>query len=544
MSDIYGIDLGTSNCLVALLKKVGSLTEVECLTDENADDSFPSIVHFPDETSVVVGERAKEMLDQDPDKTIELVKIRVGRYKIIPVTIGGEVIDKTPTEISAIILRHFNFLHDNRIERAVLSVPAYFDDNQKKATLQAGLMAGIDIIEMIEEPSAAAMYYLFELYRNGEYNDFLEHNYRSLLIFDFGGGTLDLSVVNLEIDQQGNLKPKVVYKGGDMELGGNNIDFTFTAYLIRYLYQQYDDDFIEDVRDEYDYYRRNYRFRPGIEQPVKQFIMRLKDDAEKAKIELSGTDEIVIDFHRRGYKRLRITRKQFEEGVISTPDIRGRIVAVLREIAAQNINIDQVVLVGGSSQIPSLENILESAFPELQGRIVKIEEYSDAVVKGTAILGAILSDKEIAPFGKNRCFNSVSHDIYVRHGEEPYCLVKAGIPYPFNDEPKITIPIARALCTSIDLSILEQYPVYNIKEEQRIKELREIEQVRFFHPFFYRGDDLSITLRVDDFGLISYMVNHVRTNEGIEHESECPFALTEQQLAEKVEWIESLEQIE
>jgi molecular chaperone DnaK (HSP70) len=527
MSDpIYGIDLGTSNCLCAKATKLFDEVDIDCLMDDDGNISFPSVVHFSDREGVVIGKKAKNLLPDFPEKTIELVKLKLGKEKDIRIE-SEDQIDKlySPQEITALLLRHFNLLHDNNIRNAILTVPAYFDDNQKAATLQAGELAGINIIELIEEPSAAIMYHLFEQYKNNKEKQLKPGEFKNYLVFDFGGGTLDLSFIKVELDEDQNIKPTVMIKEGDNELGGNIIDLEFTKLILGYLDEDEDDDFTNVVVEEFEYYYNHHHFRKGIEAHAKEFIMRLKNTLEHAKIELSLKDEVIIEFGNLEYENMTFTRDEFEDDILEE-FFRDRVIDVLNRVKEKNTKnekVHEVVLVGGTSQIPYFKKLISIHFPELQDHLVLSKDYDNAVAKGASILGAIKSGEDIPPFGKNRCYNIVSHNIFI--GERK--IIDYGVKFPFEVPIIVSGRISHALQPKLNIDINEEVETYDQTTKKRIKVMKPIKQLTFYHPFFYTRQRISIQIEINEHGIFYFTATHDDTNESIDFEAEKLFHLNE-----------------
>lgn len=536
---IYGIDLGTSNCLCAKATKLFGEVEIDCLMDDEGHNSFPSVVYFASSEEVIVGDKAKQLLPDFPERTVELVKLTLGKEKEIRIETEKQGdLKLSPQEVTALLLRHFNQLHENNIKKAILTVPAYFDDNEKSATLQAGELAGIEIIELIEEPSAAIMYHLFGKYEKVREKLQLGDHYKNYLVFDFGGGTLDLSFIKVELDEDGDIRPNVLIKEGDSELGGNLIDLEFTKLVLEILEENYDDLFLEQVISEFEYYYENQKFKKGIEQNVKEFIMRLKNTLENAKIELSIKDEVLIEFGNLNYENLPFTRDEFETDILEE-FFRDRVIEILLKIKEKNLNneaIHEVVLVGGTSQIPYFKKLISNHFPELKDNLVISKDYDNAVAKGAAILGAIKSGESIPPFGKNRCYNIVSHDILVNNN----LILPFGTQFPLAEPKKLLFTIRHALQTNINIDISERYEKYDPRVKKRILQKKQIKNLKFFHPFFYTGDHLSIGLDINEHGLLFFNATHVETSEKIEFESEKFYNLTKMDFKEAQNKLENI----
>ena len=545
MSTIYGIDLGTSNCLVAELVGSGEGTDIFCLPiEENTnDDSFKSIVHFKDMDTTLIGKEAEQMLVDAPDQTIELLKTRIGKDSTVEISFPSQSVSEkySPQEISAIMLNHIHRRHPNKVKKAVLTVPADFDQNKKGITKQIGELSGIEIVELIEEPSAALMYYLynqfkstpaaFEVYRKSPKN---------YLVFDFGGGTLDLSFINVAFDEEGNIRPKVLEKGGDMALGGNNIDLKLCKYFLNMINETFPEDaFLEEVIEEFEYYEENLRYRSSSSLESKKFLSLLKYRVEQIKIALSDCQEEeevdlespFIEYEEEYF----ISREDFENEILDE-HFRRPIIEAIEDIVSQiNKNghgeIDQILLVGGSSKIPYFKSMLEEKFVEARGKFISFEEYDTAIAKGAAILGAINQGIEVAPFALNRCFNTIGHDIILSHHNTQHTMIQRGTEFPFKTAVKEKIPIKHSLKTHIPFEIMENYG----------NELRTIKKVEFYHPFFYTNETVTISLDIDNHGLLSFNVIHDSTNEDVEFETEKVFLLSTSEMEQAREKVKQIQ---
>lgn len=537
----YGIDLGTSNCLIATVEEnLDGSFDVICLSDDDGNESFPSVVYFENEHTYQVGEKALYQLLHEPDSTVELIKIRLGKSNEIPVKIKGawQPITKTPQEVSSYLLRHFNTLHHDEISEAVLTVPAFFDQNQKDATKQAGQLAGINIREMIEEPSAAIMYHLFSQYKEHGIDWFQRRGKRNVLVFDFGGGTLDLSLISVECEGE-EVKPRVLFVGGDNELGGNIIDFVFVRHILGHLCLNYrNDGFIQEVKRIFEDYYQGYinhnrlRFADGVSPEIKNFILRLKRNLENAKIQLSTRDETTIVFERI-YAPLKLTRRDFEEVVLKDPDlnVRTRIEDALNQMSKQREVVHEVLLVGGSAQIPYLSRLITSVLGEMnldRDHIITSQEYDKSVVKGAAILGAIADGMEIPPFRRNRCRSIVARDIELQHAnEESIVFVEKGTEYPFPDKKEYIFNIGHALSETVDLMLNEV-----IERPGTRPERKPVVDFTFHLPIYYTGDQIRLYLQINEDGLYQVEAVHDETNELVEYEPQRQFSLSEEALVE------------
>src|SRR5438094_2065888 len=356
MPKAVGIDLGTTNSVVAVLE-AGDPTVIP-----NAEGArtTPSVVGFSKTGEVLVGEVAKRQAITNPDRTIRSVKRHMGETSW-SVDIDGK--KYTPQEISARILQKLkrdaeSYLGDT-VTQAVITVPAYFDDAQRTATKEAGQIAGLEVLRIINEPTAAALAYGLD--KEGE----ADH---TILVFDLGGGTFDVSV--LEIGE-GVFEVKATH--GDTFLGGEDFDQRVMDYLA--------DEFRKDQ---------------GIDlRKDRMALQRLKEAAEKAKCELSTVTETDINLpfitaDQSGPKHLtmKLTRAKLEALCADLLDrLDGPCITALKDAGLTTRQIDEVVLVGGMTRMPAVQARVKKLFAKEPHRGVNPDE---VVAVGAAIQGAVL----------------------------------------------------------------------------------------------------------------------------------------------------------
>lgn len=535
----YGIDLGTSNCLVARLKEGYDDGEykIECLRDSDGEEFFPSVVHFSSSDHYTVGEDAAKYLAEDPDSTVELVKVRLGKTNEIPLCVNGACVEKSPQEITAILLKHMNESHRNRITSPVVTVPANFDQCQKNATMQAGELSGIRPRQLVEEPTAAMLYQIYSEYEENGENAFSSLQEKTVLVFDFGGGTLDLSVIKRSFSN-GIVKPEVLAVGGDENLGGNLIDFLFTRRIIMSLKKKYKNDhFVEELSEAYEAFFENYitnhilSFPANTRREVKQYIYRLKRHAESLKIELSSKQNAQVVLSGN-YEKLPISRAQFEKMVLEDEalNIKEKITEAIKklaEVVGANTFISEALLVGGSSQIPRIKEIVIDAMNAAgipPKGIVLSSEYSTAVAKGAAIQAALLDGVPLPPFKESFCASVVARDIYLECGnkgsEDPF--VKHGTGYPFSKPEQALVLIPHALSENVPIRLLEM-----VRNEKGTYEKKPICDYRYYLPIFYTGDCIEVSMNINEAGLYQVEATHLATGEKVEFEPKKSFALSE-----------------
>ncbi|WP_437202964.1 molecular chaperone DnaK [Planctomicrobium sp. SH664] len=370
---IIGIDLGTTNSVVSVMEG----GEVKVIPNQEGARTTPSVVAFNDKGEVLVGEPAKRQAITNPQNTIYSIKRFMGRRhnevqseeKIVPYKIVGgtneyvkvEVNGKqyTPPEISAKILLKLKDAAESylghRVNKAVITVPAYFNDAQRQATKDAGQIAGLEVARIINEPTAAALAYGLEKKKD-----------EKITVFDLGGGTFDVSVLEVE---EGSVE--VLSTNGDTHLGGDDFD----EKLINYVADEFEKEQKIDLR----------------KQPMA--LQRLREACEKAKKELSSlqSTEINLPFiYEAKHLQLNISRSQFERLIDPLVErCRKPVEQALSDAKLSPKEVDEVVLVGGSTRVPSVQEFVKKIF---QGKEPHKGVNPDEVVSiGAAIQGAILA---------------------------------------------------------------------------------------------------------------------------------------------------------
>ena len=359
MSRIIGIDLGTSNSAASVMEGGRPSMIPSAEGASVGGKAFPSYVAFTKDGQLLVGEPARRQAVTNPDGTIKNVKRKMGTSEKV-VALGKEY---TPQQISAFILQKIKrdaeaYLGET-IDKAVITVPAYFDDNQRQATKDAGAIAGLDVVRIINEPTAAALAYGLDKGNTSQ----------KILVFDLGGGTLDVTIMDFS---DGVFE--VMSTSGDTKLGGSDMDDALTKYVIGEFQKESGIDLTKD----------NMAF------------WRVREACEKAKIELSTTmqTEVNLPFiasDASGPKHLvqTITRAKLEE--IVTPIVsrcKGPIMQALNDASLTVDNVDKIIMVGGPTRMPIVQNFVESIVgPKIQRGIDPME----CVSMGAAIQGAVLS---------------------------------------------------------------------------------------------------------------------------------------------------------
>ena len=383
---IYGIDLGTTYSAIAFTNESG---EPETIFNREASKATPSVVYFETEDlEPIVGQQAKDLIgDEDyGDRVIDIVKLHMGEVLCdennVPLkdANGKEIRWKTkevcgkkylPEEISAFILRKLvddaKFAgHD--VKEVVITCPAYFSTTQREATKQAGLIAGLNVIDIIDEPVAAAIFY-------GHKNNIEYSTPKDILVYDLGGGTFDVTVLHIE---QGNFTVKCTY--GDHNLGGKNWDDALVSLIVQKVKETAGSE-ANPLDDE-------------------DFFKRVHDIVENLKIRLSGADTAKFRVHYDGKQtKDAVTREEFD--AVTAPLLNATkswTHLAIKDAAKQGITqFDEFLLVGGSTKMPQVKRMVDAEFAKYCKKISFAPD--EAVAKGAA-LAAIAKNIDILRKGE------------------------------------------------------------------------------------------------------------------------------------------------
>ncbi len=380
---VIGIDLGTTNSVVAVMEGGDPVV----IPNSEGGRVTPSVVGFTKDGERLVGQVAKRQAVTNPQNTVFSIKRFMGRkmgevrdemsrvpYKVVAgsndvVTVEVQGKKYTPPEISAMILQKMRQTAEDylgqKVEKAVVTVPAYFNDSQRQATKDAGKIAGLDVLRIINEPTAAALAYGLDKKKD-----------EKVAVFDLGGGTYDISVLEL-YDVEGSRQFEVKSTNGDTHLGGDDFDQRVIDWLVA-----------EFKRDQ------------GIDLAKDPMaLQRLKEAAEKAKMELSSTQQTDINLpfitaDQSGPKHLNysLSRAKFEQLV---DDLIQRTIPpmeqALKDAGIKPEEIDEVILVGGSTRIPKVQQVVRDFFKKEPHKGVNPDE---VVAIGAAIQGAVLTGEQ------------------------------------------------------------------------------------------------------------------------------------------------------
>lgn len=379
---IIGIDLGTTNSVVAVMDG----NEPTVIPNQEGDRTTPSVIAFTDKGETLVGAPARNQRVTNPEKTVYSVKRFMGRRhseveseeKMVPYrVIGGAddyvkigVGDKeyTPQEISAKTLRKLKEAAESylghKVNKAVITVPAYFNDSQRQATKDAGQIAGLEVARIINEPTAAAMAYGLEK----------KQKEQKIVVFDLGGGTFDVSILELNEDE-GMKVFEVISTNGDTHLGGDDFDEVL----------------IHHVADE-------FKKSNGIDlRKDTMALQRLQEACEKAKKELSSRPQTDINLPfiaqdadgNAKHLQIAITRSEFEKLIDPLVDrCRTPVEQAMQDANLNPADIDEIVLVGGSTRVPKVQEMVKEIFGKEPHKGVNPDE---VVAVGAAIQGSVLA---------------------------------------------------------------------------------------------------------------------------------------------------------
>jgi molecular chaperone HscA len=367
---IVGIDLGTTNSLVAIIHPESG--KPVALKEHDSSSLVPSILFFNGEHEVLVGDRAKEHLVSDPQRTIFSVKRLMGKsyndirtnvsfftYKIIDddterlvkIQVGSKFY--SPVELSSLILKELKSRAEHilktPVNKAVITVPAYFNDAQRQATRDAGKLAGLDVLRIINEPTAASLAYGLGLQKDQD---------KKIAVYDLGGGTFDISILSIS-----NGIFEVLSTNGDTYLGGDDLDLSLAGFILN---------------------------KAGIDpkkiEEDKNLAQALRLKAESIKKKLSEADKVRIDFEGKDFE---ITREVFDQ--LIKPYIDKTMAccsAAMKDAGFQPQQIDEVILVGGSTRIPAVRKAVTDFFGRKPHDEINPDE---AVALGAAIQADILA---------------------------------------------------------------------------------------------------------------------------------------------------------
>lgn len=508
MSAIAGIDLGTTYSALAALNEIG---KPEIVPDFGGNRITPSVVAFEENSRVIVGLEAKHKLASDPTNVVQFVKRKMGdpSYRYL---INGNSF--SPVEISAFILKKLKeeCLQFGEIKDVVITVPAHFDEIGRKSTMDAGKLAGLNVLGVVNEPTAAAVYYATQHRLNGK-----------IVVYDLGGGTFDVTVLEMNGNQIDILASK-----GDGHLGGVDFDNQLTRHILTNFRAEtgkklFPDSFFDDP--------------PGESCDESRIYYQIMDSVEKAKKKLSAKEQTRSNLttHLGDDLKLFVTRADFEDMISSYLATTEMLIEnALEDANLQISDIDKVVLVGGSTRIPKISSLIERVFGFPPEKAINPDE---AVALGAAIMagkrqmnqgGSGLSASMRAEIAKtsvlecaNKNFGTISIGRNEARGilmERNTIIIKQGTKIPceeigefatiVDNQEKVSIRVTESEVATSDphaVKIIGTFPLdlppncvagsrvgigYGYDENQRLKVTVELPDGRIF-----KGD-----LQYDDLG--------------------------------------------
>ena len=356
MGAVAGIDLGTTNSALAALNDIG---KPEIVVNSNGERVTPSVVAFTEDTIALVGQQAKSKLSIEPSNVLQFVKRRMGdpsyRFKV-------GVNEYSPIEISSLILKKLKeeCVDFGDVNDVIITVPAHFNEIERKSTMDAGELAGLNVLGVINEPTAAAMYYATTVSASG-----------NVVVYDLGGGTFDVTVLNVNGDNIDILASK-----GDGHLGGMDFDSRLTEHIVKLAREEtgknlFPDSFFDQI--------------PNEDSEEFRIFVKMMDAAEKTKKQLSAREEARYRCSLGGDNlQFTVSRNDFEEMISSYLVTTEMLLEnALEDAKIDKEKIDKVVLVGGSTRIPKVSELLEDFFGFSPEKVINPDE---SVALGAAIM--------------------------------------------------------------------------------------------------------------------------------------------------------------
>ena len=397
----YGIDLGTTYSCIATLDENGNPRIIQNLAD--GTDTLASAVFFDSEDNTIVGSAAKDMVETDGDRVVQFVKRQIGKPNARTYEFFGKTYN--PVDISALILKRIKQYADEQgedVHDVVITCPAYFGYEEKDATKKAGELAGLNVLTLINEPTAAALSYCARQFSDE----------KTILVYDLGGGTFDVTIMKMSLvtNSEGKdvQKIKVISSGGNDLLGGKDWDDKLFNFILNAFCEE------------------NGLTPDDIDAETRQSI---RSKVEITKKKLSNVESTKVKISKDGQvTNITVSRSDFEA---ITADLVAQTMTYVEETLnkAGNVDIDLVLLVGGSSYMPMIRNAVENRFP---GK-VKLHDPDRAVAAGAAIYASMLVEEDSEP-----------------KGPEPGPYTEG--PGPDPGEPKGSVPGTDSPITLVDIT--------------------------------------------------------------------------------------------
>ncbi|MBX4150748.1 Hsp70 family protein [Paenibacillus lautus] len=492
----YGIDLGTTNSVISYGYEIPTkdLFEVRPINNQDSKPTTPSVVNFQEDAEPSVGETALRTFMFDSENTVRWVKRKMGTDKRYPIL--GE--DYSPQEISAYILRELKTYAEKSnlkddIQNIVITVPADFDAAAKQATIDAGKIAGFASVHLIPEPNAAILNFIYKSYELNKLNDYFSETMKYILVFDLGGGTFDVSLSSIHLNDNEKPETSVISSSGNKYLGGYNFDKDLMIYGLKKAIKLYPND--TEALKELLHHAEMYPDLPEhVQHDIKETLARIMNESELCKIDLSRRPKRIFSFfsHERKPYKVEIGVNEFQK--ILEPHlvtIKENISRVLADASEKTNNefddwdkLFGVLLVGGSTEIPAIKNLCRELFK--QEPLENIDTYT-AVANGAAIYASILEGESTLLESYNTV---VPHNYGIRNGSSYLPVLIKGAK---DKSSEFNYEIPFALDTKAPIEIVQKYYDESGEEIHLL-----LETINYSHPFMYTGDELGIEFNLDD----------------------------------------------
>ncbi|MDZ4621178.1 Hsp70 family protein [Bacillus cereus] len=536
----FGIDLGTTNSTISYWVKTGEDSfDVKTIRNSNGHPLTPSVVFFEEGTKKsIIGKNALDSFDFFPDRTIRWVKRDMGNL------ITYEIDDKeyNPSMISAMILKDLK----NRAEKdlqvkdgdllkdIVITVPADFDVNAKHATIDAAKIAGFENISLIAEPNAAVLNYIFRTKETGKLFKKFSQEEKFYVVFDLGGGTFDISLSAISLDQENKPKTRVISSSGEKYLGGINFDIDLMTYVLekaKRIHHKHKES--ENIDLLIEHAKEYFEVNTKVDENIRNTLARIIKECENGKIALSEEQKRYFTFMNYTGKtfRIEIHRQEFEDLIQPYLNRMENHVQNVLSNAIKSTNnkistwedIDGVLLVGGSTNIPIIQNFCRQIFGD---KIIDGIDTYESVAKGAALYSAMKNSSE-SLLGEYSVIVPHDYGLLIENNFE--VLLNQGTD---TRHTKYMYRIPFSLDVQSPIIIAQRYHNNNGEED-----ILEIEKINYSHPFIYTGDQLEVTFEMDDNLMLFAKVKEACIDDSMEIVIENNLKLSEEEILVAKEWI-------
>lgn len=522
----FGIDLGTNNSIIASLNN--DTLQIEGIKGSN---NIKTIVRMDSLSEVSIGDTEIESLKN----SLFRIKGKLADDKFIEFNNG-----KVSVQYCMALVLAYLRNKAEQVKDIVLTIPSFYNQSKRNATIESARQAGFNNIKLIEEPSAAAMFHIYNSYKNGMGN--INLSSKNIFVFDFGGGTLDLSLVEITLDEKNKIKPNVKRIAGLQNFGGYYIDILLTQALINIALNNEENldkkNMLIKIQTNLNNHINSYEDNNNdellrLDEDSNKCLYKFLKEAERIKIELSKADRVMINVE--GFiEESELLREDFEEYILRKKLIIKKIEEILNEFKTiNNEKIDEVILVGGTARIPLIIDTVKENF--VNSIMFTDEIYVQAVALGSAIISALWQGHDVEPFGSNVCKGVMPRNINLLFNNIEFECIKAGTGYPLKESIEIVLKIPFSLSKNITINIYEEWD----------NKKKNICNTSFYHPCFFTGDEIKFIIDIDENGLLKFNAIHNDTQEEIEFYSKKENELSinqinngRKQILEKVKFME------